>query len=182
MKPVGRKRKRQSGFSLAETLVALIIILLVSAIVAGAMPAAKDAYFNVLESADAQVFLSTTLTVLRDELAMATDIDLTTNPGTIIYTNPITGDSKITFSEGAYRIETYLNLDGEMTERGRPLVTDRARSKLKIKEQPSITYANDMITISSFEVLSERTNTVVAKLENPYYIRVLVERESTPGG
>ena len=45
MKQLGKNMKNQKGFSLAETLVALVIILLVSSIVTVGIPAAERAYY-----------------------------------------------------------------------------------------------------------------------------------------
>ena len=180
MKLYERKLNRHSGFSLAETLVALIIILLVSSVVAAGLPAAERAYLRILESANAQMFLSTTLTELRDELATASEID-TSTPGTIAFVNPITGKSKITFdSSKGFMIQTYLDLnDNEGTNEGtnppQPLVSDKARTdSLKIETQPTISYNNNLLIIGTFNIKSDKTNSVVAKLENPYYISVIV--------
>ncbi len=183
MKRLRRKIQQQEGFSLAETLVVLIIILLVSAIVAGAMPAAKNAYFNVLESANAQVFLSTTLTEFRNELSTAGDIKISSAsiPQTITYTNPITGKSEISFNgtDGTYQIKTYLDLD--TAGKVRPMVPKAARTNsLRIVKEPVISYADNVITIATFEIQSTKTDSVVAKLEKPYYIRVIAEPDATP--
>ncbi len=64
-------KKGKAGFSLAETLIAILILLMVSAIVAGAMPAAASAYQKTVDAANAQILLSTAMTVLRDELALS---------------------------------------------------------------------------------------------------------------
>ncbi len=68
---IRRKIKSRSGFSLAETLVAIIILLLVSAIVAEGIPVAKNAYEKVVYAANAKVMLSTAITALRNEFATA---------------------------------------------------------------------------------------------------------------
>lgn len=66
-------KKSKSGFTLAETLIAILILLMVSAIVAGAIPAASTVYTKTVDAANAQILLSTTITVLRDQLGTATD-------------------------------------------------------------------------------------------------------------
>lgn len=68
---IRRKLKSRSGFSLAETLVATIILLLVSAIVAEGIPMAKNAYEKVVYAANAKVLLSTAITALRNEFSTA---------------------------------------------------------------------------------------------------------------
>ena len=69
-----RKLNQKAGFTLAETLVTILILLMVSSIVAGGIPAATNAYYKAVDGANAQVLLSTAATALRDELGTARDI------------------------------------------------------------------------------------------------------------
>lgn len=71
-----RKLNNQSGFSLAETLLAVLILLLVSVIVANGVPAARNAYEKVVIGANAKVLLSTAVSAMRDELATAREISV----------------------------------------------------------------------------------------------------------
>lgn len=69
-----RKLKEKRGFTLGETLVAVLILLMVVGVIGGAIPAAGKAYVKVVDGANAQILLSTAMTVLRDELSTASDI------------------------------------------------------------------------------------------------------------
>ena len=69
-----RKKRNRAGFSLAETLMAVLILLLASAIVAAGMPMAREAYEKAVDAANAQTLLSTTVTMLRAELCEASDV------------------------------------------------------------------------------------------------------------
>lgn len=69
-----KKIKDRSGFSLAEVLVTVIILLLVTATVATGIPAASRAYSKVVNAANAQVLMSTTIIRLREELGTADNI------------------------------------------------------------------------------------------------------------
>ena len=71
-----RKLNQQKGFSLAEMLVAVLILLMVSAVVAGGVPAASNAYSKAVDAANAQVLLSTAATALRDELGTAKNVSV----------------------------------------------------------------------------------------------------------
>lgn len=68
------KLRSQKGFTLAETLLAVLILLLVSVIVATGMPAAKNAYEKVVVASNAQALLSTAATSLRNELGTAWNV------------------------------------------------------------------------------------------------------------
>ena len=59
---IKKKLKGKSGFTLAETLLAVLILLLVSTIVANGIPVARNVYNNVIIGANAQMLLSTAVT------------------------------------------------------------------------------------------------------------------------
>ena len=70
-----RNRIRNSkAFTVSEALVALTIVLLVTAIVAAGIPAAANAYNKVVMVSNSQVLLSTTMSTLRNELLTASDV------------------------------------------------------------------------------------------------------------
>ena len=63
-----------SGFSMAEMLLAMLILMMASAILAQGVPLAVDIYEKIVDSANAQVLLSTTMVRLRDEIGLTTEI------------------------------------------------------------------------------------------------------------
>lgn len=82
---IKKKLNNKAGFSLAELLMAMIIMLLAATIVATGIPAAKRAYENVMVGANADVVLSTTVTALRNELATSKDISVKSDGTTIVF-------------------------------------------------------------------------------------------------
>ena len=72
MRVIRKKLTKRKGFSLAETLIAILILLMVSSIVAAAVPTASKVYMKTVDAANAQVLLSTVMTELRNELSDAT--------------------------------------------------------------------------------------------------------------
>ena len=66
--------KNRGGFTLAETLIAVLILLMVSGIVAAGIPAAREALTKAVDASHSQVLLSTTMTALRNELGSARSI------------------------------------------------------------------------------------------------------------
>lgn len=93
-----RKLKGKSGFSLAETLLAVLILLLVSVIVANGIPMAKNVYNNVLIGSNAQLLLSTGVTALRNELSTTLGNTLSTAPRITVYDesgNPVSAGNPV---------------------------------------------------------------------------------------
>ena len=76
MEKIRRKLHTENGFTLAETLLAVLILLMVSTIVATGIPVARNAYEKVVLASNAEVLLSTTISTLRNELGTATDVDI----------------------------------------------------------------------------------------------------------
>ena len=129
---IKKKLKGSGGFTLAETLLAVLILLLVSTIVATGMPAAKNAYEKIVVAANAQVLLSTTATALRDELGTAWDVNIDDST-TVSYNSSDTGaKSKLYLKDGKIYIQEYVDNDYLNTKDGtgvgkeRLLVSDKA--------------------------------------------------------
>ncbi len=70
---VGDVLHSQKGFSLAELLVTLILVGLIMAAVAGGISMIARSYTKVVDRADAEQLLSTTVSRITDELSFARD-------------------------------------------------------------------------------------------------------------
>ena len=91
-----------SGFSLTEMLVTMLILALASTLMATGIPVAADTYRKVVNSANAQLALSTTITVLRSEFGSSTKLETKDGDDKLYYrcsegswaciTNPESGD------------------------------------------------------------------------------------------
>ena len=110
------------GFSLAEVLVAVLILLMVSEVVVGGIPSAIQAMDKITRASNAQALLSTTLIRLREELTTATDVE-------------ITGINEVNFKD-TYGIGSkikYTSEKGLTIKKGTldeyPLVSDAASNK-----------------------------------------------------
>ncbi|MBP5156223.1 MAG: hypothetical protein J6252_06560 [Clostridia bacterium] len=68
------KKRLSAGFTLAEALIVLLIILMVTSIVVAGVPAAANALEKSVSASNAQVLLTTTVTKLRGELGSAREI------------------------------------------------------------------------------------------------------------
>ena len=56
-----KRLNSRTGFTLAEVLITVLILLMITAVVAGGMPVAANAYYKVVDAANAQVLLSTAM-------------------------------------------------------------------------------------------------------------------------
>lgn len=173
-----KKRKRargRGGFTLAETLLAVLILLMVSAITAAGIPAAKNAYEKVVLGANARILLSTSLTALRDELGTARDVEVSGN--TVSYYSAKThANSQIYLDTDppAIMVRDYVGLEGSVIDPAggtaqttRRLVSDKAATRDLYVTYGSVTLNADksMVTFSNVEVRRRLGNSVVASLD-----------------
>ena len=69
-----RPNRANAGFTLVETMLALTILLLLTAVVASGIPVASRTYTKVVDASNAQAALTTTAAKLRSELSLAQDV------------------------------------------------------------------------------------------------------------
>lgn len=143
-----RKLESRSGFTLAETLLAVAILLLVSVIVATGMPAARQAYEKVVLASNAEVLLSTAASTLRDELGTAWKVEEYEGP----------------YGKGI----TYFSADTGT----RATLTVDSGGKITLKEYSSAT-ANDFI--SGNKAVTEGRE-LVFQSKNDTTLKVICER------
>lgn len=154
-----KKLKNQSGFSLAETLLAVLILLLVSAIVANGIPVARNVYNNVIVGANAQVLLSTAVTALRNELGTAQRVEAAVDRNSITYYNPtIQAYSRISKvgSPESIKVDPYLD-PADLTRSipgsvQRELVTNAASNKDLFVTFGSVERVSDIVVFKDIEV------------------------------
>lgn len=179
---IKKKLKNQKGFSLAETLLAVLILLLVSVIVANGIPVARNVYNNVIVGANAQVLLSTAVNALRNELGTAQKVDVDNSPTIIYYKASIGAYSQLSIGDGTEGIQLldyvyqdpadkeWKALPRESTEQGiHALVSNAASNKNLFVTYESVardTVNKDVLVFSNIEVKRMTSgNPVVASLE-----------------
>ena len=184
MKAEQRKNLR-AGFTLAEMLVALLILLMVSSVVAAGIPVAVRAYTKVTRSANAEVLLSTSVSALRDQLGTARDITVSEDKKSVTYFSDDTGSySRIDLSSDPDQkdnimITEYLvpelisdNGGGSSGANGgsgqgisRPLVSNAAATRELYITYGTISYENGIISISNLAVKMKISKDVLTSIE-----------------
>lgn len=149
--------RKNSGFTLTELLLTTMILLMVSAVVAGGVPSAANAYFKIVDASNAQILLSTTVTSLRNELSFATDIKLKDNSTELDeYTNVRVKALSNDREQGITLTEKQLA--DEMIRPAQPLVagglSGALRSQKLVSGFQTISYneATDVFTVSGLQV------------------------------
>lgn len=72
---VNKKLNTSGGFTLAETLVTILIMTIVLSAITGGMMVARNAYRELSRKADAQTLLATSVSVITEDLSGASDFE-----------------------------------------------------------------------------------------------------------
>ena len=192
--------KSAAGFTLAETLLAVVILLLASSIVGAGMPAAVKAYRNAIDAANAQVLLSATVNALRSELTTARDVTVESDTNIIKYYSAQTGSRSKIYIESEedgpdkIMLQPYDDLDDpeystlgiSMSVPARPLVSDSMTKSTGIKgELMTVSYTgatpepSGCVTITGLTVTRRdpelNRDVVLAKMDTALTIRPLTQ-------
>lgn len=173
-----RKRcKDRRGFTIGEMMMAVMILVIITGLVAGGLPLAGRVYKQVVDSANAQLLLGSTMTLLRDELETAKSVPTPSGTNQIQYTSTSTGYATISWTTddgiciAPYQQDNYTYLSG--TDYTRPLVSRAGANKNLHTEFISWSYADGVFTITGLVV--KRGDTILAGKEtDTLYIRSLV--------
>lgn len=109
---IARKLNSNKAFTLAETLLAVLILLMVSTIVATGIPVARNAYEKVVLASNAEVLLSTTISTLRNELGTAMNVDI---PGGTTDSNVKTG-TEVSYYNSARGSSSKISMESGGTD------------------------------------------------------------------
>ena len=197
MKRIIQKLKSSAGLSLAETLLAVAMLVLGMSIVAAGMPAALNAYRNAIDAANAQVLLSETVNALRSELSTAREVKAAEDGNGVTYYNNVTGSRSRLYLDASAEgcrimLQEYDDHDDALSVTGetlnpdlkpneRPLVAREMARTTKNKNEymtvscGSISPSADGRTVTVTELLVKRDEATMAEIpsDSSLTIRVL---------
>lgn len=185
MKNTTQKLKKSAGFTLAETLITVLILLMVSSVVAGGVPAAANAYRKAVDAANAHVLLSTTVNALRSELSTAWGVSA--NNSELIYYSARTGArTKLyngTGDQKTIMVQDYLRYDSDSeSQQQEDADSDLLKHSLVVRSgekeldkfqvrYANVSVANDIITFETLGVYRGKEETPLQSMN--LSIRVL---------
>lgn len=188
-----KKLKNAGGFTFTEVLVAVLILVMITA---GLMPAALHAYQNAVDAANAHVLLTETVNALRSELSTAWDVVDPNGSTVIVYQSARNGgQSKISLNaDNVIMLQEYDEYGSFATKifdsnatvttaaQERSLVSEALKLQTGRGKDPMIvTYTSakydkekGYITITGLEVRRSSSESAIAKMpENGLIIRTL---------
>ena len=185
MKKIMKKLKRSGGFTLSETLVTVLILLMVAGVVAEGVPAAVTAFGKAIDAANAQVLISTTVNALRGELSTAKDVHLDSNSNPV-YISPFTGSKTRLFRDenGVIMVQDFLKYDESGPQIDsvipRELVTGSTKTKnLQVTYSSAGWEVENEVLVFSDLTVTKGTQTI-ADID-ALYIRCLGVNMTEPG-
>ena len=186
--------RSQRGFTLAETLIAMLLMAFVGMIVTGGIAMGARVYGEIVERSNAELLLSTTLLELRDQLDRVQEVRTVTNSGvTTLYYRDRTSNWKALTSLGRKSDGTpeknskvpggeqfremprgiYLTEFSGYSIAGAPtavlntqlMVSDEAAGKSLYATYESIEYKDGNFVITGLRVCNKNTGAVIAWLD-----------------
>ena len=155
---VKTKLASNKGMSLGEVLVAVLILLLLTGIVAGGIPVAQNAYINVVDCGNAEVLISTSMTVMNSELGGAKEVKVDSAGNVKYFKSSVSGLwSKLENTDDGILITQYAGLVeeiGSTTPSNAYLIVSRKAATDPLHtEYDSVKYADGVFTVSGLRVV-----------------------------
>lgn len=170
------------GFTMAEMLITILIMLMVSSIMAAGIPVAANALKKVVDTANAHALLSTTMTCLRDELSTAEAASITVSPDekTIAYTTSDGSRSIIRSQDDGiwlYPYQDFYPLGGDDENPYQRLLVSLKASNENLHAEAKFSYVAGIVTVKGLEVKKGTARIVEIKDTDGFQIRVITWRK-----
>lgn len=158
MKTITAKFRDRGGFSLAEVMLAVLLLVLLTAIITTGMPAAKTAYDKVVDASNAEVLLSTTVTELENEFTCSPEAVLASDNKTVVRFVGASGLwESLSNADGGITLTLYGGADGTgstLTE-SRLLVSAKAATEPLHTTLGSVTYEDGVFIVHDLTVIKD---------------------------
>ena len=190
--PCGLRALRSNhGFTFTEVMVALLIFVLLSAFVASGIPVAFKTYQRTVNASNAQIAVSTTAAALRDELGLATAVEIGSDNKVEYYQSPDGYWVKLMNPTDKKSLEKHLYADSgagpvessEISGSPLPLIPESAiaaavgSAQLQVKsgdgETASITYKDGVFTVSDLKVVESGSDDSIESVQK-YEVRAVL--------
>lgn len=168
-----RKLRVRQGFTLSELLITVVLVGLITLAVAGGVGMVSRSYTKVVDRADAETLLATTLNKMQDELCFAR-VDLETPTGTDNWSF-ISGVSglRIRFNKGAEPKGAYMEFlvsnAGSSTNNKTYYFTEQNNNRMYVTYESCVPAADANgkvfgFTITNLRVVSTKTGQILAQM------------------
>lgn len=149
-------RRKGRGFTIAETLITVLILLMVTSVVAAGIPAAKEAYEKVVFNANAEMLLSTSVTAIRGQLVTAGNVKVEADGKTLGFYSSNTGFNERIYPEeaedGTLMVTEFSGEGPESRQVTRKLVSDAAATKDLYITWEGVACEGNVVTINGLSV------------------------------
>lgn len=183
-----KRRDMSRGFTLAETIMAMLIMAILGLIVTGAISTALNTYQKIVEKSNAELLLSTTISELRSELDRAEQMTLKTGNVLDKYRSSTSAWRTLSANRTnrkGIQVTEFKGYDPTGPKAGtasydpQQLVSEAAATSKLYATFDSITYdtGKGVFTITGLKVYRKGDNKVMAEVASEgnqnYYIRSL---------
>ena len=154
-KRIKNKIRTRKGFTLAEMLIAVLILLMVSGIVAAGIPAAKNAYEGVVVASNADILLSTTISALRNELGTARHIEKADDTTLTYFSSSRNTYSRLSVdAQNGIMLQRYAGVNGMGTDsEAERLVSKAASTNNLFVTYESVEYSGGVVSFKNLAVM-----------------------------
>lgn len=168
---VSGKVNNIAAFTLAEVLVAILILLMVSSIMAAGIPAAKRAYQGTVTASNAEVLLSTTISALQGKLGTASSAHADASTKSVIFYSADTHtESRIYYDPAGKNIMYQESYDsGTSANCSDPvsLVPRKAMDEDQLyPAYESVSVTGGVVTFKGLSIKKHKDDEVIASMQN----------------
>ncbi len=194
--PTRQPRRSKAGFTLAELMLTVMILLLVALVSATGISTAVQVYRRAVDKANAPVLLSTAVSELRNKLSTAVEIESCSGTEVTFRSSTTKKTTLSQDDDGINIIDYQTELTGSGTDLGAasssvrslipPLFANQSRQKdIKVSwtNIALVTDSNNVVTgvtVTGLKVTAGEDEETKAELEDPLFIKLIARNVKAP--